>query len=261
MTRSVLLSFDVEEFDLPKEHGGSITLEEGIKISKSGLLKVLNILNQEHVPATFFCTANFANAEPALIRKLAQSGHEIACHGVDHFHPQPSDIKNSKIALEKITGQKIRGYRQPRMQKTNFTAMKKLGYLYDSSVNPAFIPGRYNNFNIPTRPYQKQGITVIPTSVATPLRIPLFWLALHLFPEKLYHLLAKTSIKKNGYFTTYFHPWEFTNLHQHSSVPKYIQHGSGAKLERKLSRLISTLKKSGYDFQTYSDYLHKSKLR
>ena len=39
----VLLSFDVEEFDLPKEHGADISLEKGIKVSKSGLLKILKI--------------------------------------------------------------------------------------------------------------------------------------------------------------------------------------------------------------------------
>ena len=35
----VLLSFDVEEFDLPREHGAEISLEEGVKVSAEGLEK------------------------------------------------------------------------------------------------------------------------------------------------------------------------------------------------------------------------------
>ena len=40
--KKVLLSFDVEEFDLPKEHGGEISLEEGVKVSAEGLEKILD---------------------------------------------------------------------------------------------------------------------------------------------------------------------------------------------------------------------------
>ena len=250
----VLLSFDVEEFDLPKEHGGNISLGEGIKVSKAGLIKVLNVLEREKVVATFFCTANFVENEPALIKKIARAGHEIACHGVDHFSPKPSDIRISKQKIEKILGAKVVGYRAPRMQPINYHKMKKLKYVYDSSVNPAFIPGRYNHLNVPRKPYKKNGIVEIPTSVATVFRVPLFWLALHLFPQKLYLLLAKMSLKKTGYFATYFHPWEFAELKKYACVPKYIKHNSGDKLEQRLENLISELKKSGCKFQTYAAY-------
>lgn len=252
----ILLSFDVEEFDLPKEHGADITLEQGIKVSKAGLLDILNILEAAHVKATFFCTGNFAKHQPALIKMIHQSGHEIACHGVDHFSPQPSDIIKAKNILETIINDAVYGYRQPRMQPINYSAMYRYGYIYDSSINPTFLPGRYNHFRVPRHPYHiKSGIIEIPTSVATPLRIPLFWLALHLFPFPLYFYLVKRSIKKSGYFTTYFHPWEFTNLALYPAIPKYIQHNSGAKLSARLKKLITKLQAAGYTFHTYSEYL------
>ena len=199
----VLLSFDVEEFDLPREHGTEISLENGIKVSKSGLLKILKILEKQNVVATFFCTANFVKAEPELIKKIASTGHEIAGHGVDHFMPKQDDVKVSKKTIEKELGIRIVGYRQPRMQAINYKVMKELGYVYDSSVNPAFIPGRYNHLDIPRKPYVRNDVLEIPTSVATVFRVPLFWLALHLFPQKLYFGLVKMSLRKTGYFATY----------------------------------------------------------
>ncbi len=252
--RVALLSFDVEEFDLPREHGVEITLNDGIKVSKEGLVKILNILKRQKVKATFFCTGNFVKAEPELIRKIFKDGHEIAGHGVDHFEPKKTDTELSKKIIEKVLGEKVIGYRQPRMQPINYEKMKELGYLYDSSVNPAFIPGRYCHFDIPRKAYNKSGIIEIPTSVATFMRMPLFWLALHLFPEWLYYLLTKMSLKKTGYFATYFHPWEFARLMDFSCVPKYIKHNSGDKLVKRLENLIIKLKKSGVEFKTYSDY-------
>lgn len=251
---AVLLSFDVEEFDLPRERGVEITLGDGINVSKVGLIRILKIIERQDIVATFFCTANFVEAEPELIRRISESGHEIACHGVDHFNPQASDIEVSKKKIEKALEKKIQGYRVPRMQAIDYKAMKSLGYLYDSSVNPAFIPGRYNHLNVPRRPYQKNGIIEIPTSVATVMRVPLFWLALHLFPQKLYLNLCKMSLKKSGYLATYFHPWEFTDLRKYPCVPKYIQYNSGKKLEKKLEKLIINLKKAGYQFKTYASY-------
>lgn len=251
---TILLSFDTEEFDLPREHGTDISIKDGVKVSKQGVLKILAILEKTNVKATFFCTANFVKAEPALIKKIAKSGHEIACHGVDHFCPKPSDVEISKSTIEKLLGHKITGYRQPRMQPIDYQKMQDLGYLYDSSVNPAFIPGRYNHLDTPRKPFKKQGIIEIPTSVATPLRIPLFWLALHLFPQKLYLMLAKSSLKKTGYFATYFHPWEFTDLSKYPCVPKYIKFGSNQVLVKKLENTIKALQKSGYTFSTYTDF-------
>lgn len=254
MSGVVLLSFDVEEFDLPREHGKDISLEKGVKVSKSGLLKILKILDRQKIAATFFCTGNFVKAEPELIKKIQQKGHEIACHGVDHFQPKPSDIEISKSIIQKVTRRKVLGYRVPRMQKISYSKMKKVGFLYDSSVNPAFIPGRYNHLDIPRKIYRKNGIIEIPTSVVTPFRIPLFWLALHIFPEKFYLLLAKISLKETGYLATYFHPWEFTDLKKYSCVPKYIQMNSGKQLEKRLEKLIVELKKSDCKFQTYAAY-------
>ncbi len=258
MKREVLLSFDIEEFDFPKERGQDITVEKGVAVSKIGAQKILKILKRQKVKATFFVTGNFAKNAPEIVKQMLADGHEVAAHGVDHFIQKKTDIKEAKTILEKITKQKIVGWRQPRMQKIDYDELSRHGYLYDSSVNPAFIPGRYNNsklgrtpFVIPTKFKQ---ILEIPASTATFLKVPLFWLALHLFPFWFYYLLVKMSLKKTGLFVTYFHPWEFTNLSNFDIVPWYIKKNSNDKLEKRLEKLIIKLKKSGCSFIHFQDY-------
>ena len=251
----VLLSFDVEEFDLPREHGMEISLEEGVRVSAAGLVRILDVLNKNNVKATFFCTGNFVRLKPDLMRRIVSDGHEVACHGVDHFDPKETDVKESKKIVEKVAGVKVVGYRQPRMGKIDYKGLKKSGYEYDSSVNPTLMPGRYNNLSVPRQLYEEGGVVEVPTSVATSARVPLFWLALHLFPEKVYYGLVKLALKKSGYFATYFHPWEFADLSGYNVVPKYIKHNSGVKLEKRLYRLIRNLKKNGYVFETYEEYV------
>ena len=121
-------------------------------------------------------------------------------------------------------------------------------------MNPAFIPGRYNHFDIPRKPFFKKGVLEIPTSVATSMRVPLFWLSLHLFPKRMYLKFAKMAVKKTGYFATYFHPWEFADeLADYKEVPGYIKKNSGDKLVEKLDFVVSGLKKQNYSFETYQE--------
>ena len=255
MKGKVLLSFDIEEFDLPRERGSEISLEEGVRVSSGGLIKILKLLKKYGVKATFFTTGNFARINPDLVLKIVEDGHEIACHGVDHFESKKSDIAESKKIIEKVAGVKVYGYRQPRMFEISYKELSRCGYKYDSSVNPAFIPGRYNHFDIPREPFYKEGILEIPASVATFMRVPLFWLALHIFPRGMYLKFAKMSVKKTGYFATYFHPWEFSDeLVSYKEVPSYIKRNSGDELVERLGFVISNLKKQGYKFETYLNF-------
>ena len=254
MRNEVLLSFDVEEFDLPREHGAEISLEEGISVSTQGLERILKMLSRTKVKATFFCTGNYAESRPDMMAKILNDGHEVACHGVDHFRPKFSDVEESKKIVEKITKVRVSGYRQPRMKKIDYIELRRCGYKYDSSVNPAYIPGRYNNSKMPRKPFVKNGVLEIPTSVATNMRVPMFWLALHIFPKRLYYRMAKMALKRDGYFATYFHPWEFAVLAEYNAVPEYIKYNSGMKLVGRLEGLIQELQKKGHEFVTYNEF-------
>lgn len=254
----VLLSFDTEEFDVPRENGVPWdTLTEGMDVSAYGTNVILDILREHDVHATFFCTGNFAMHAPELIRRILDEGHEVACHGVDHWAPKPSDVVRSKEIVERVAGQKVYGYRQPRMCEVDDDEIEKQGYLYNSSINPAFIPGHYMHLDLPRTCFYRGDVLQIPSSVSPWLRIPLFWLALHNFPEWLYFFLVKRVLKKDGYFTTYFHPWEFYPLKQHPEFKTkwIVRNNSGKQLSQRLARLISRLKRKGEEFVTYKEFV------
>lgn len=80
----ILLSFDVEEFDVPREKGLNLSMQSGVEISKIGFKKILDILAKNEVKATMFCTSNFVENASVLINRAMVEGHEIASHGVDH---------------------------------------------------------------------------------------------------------------------------------------------------------------------------------
>ena len=252
----ILLSFDTEEFDLPREHGVNYPIEEGMKISIDGTNRVLDILKRTRAKATFFCTGNFAKRAPEVMKRIVDEGHEVACHGVDHWRPKPTDVQESKRILEKITGQKVYGYRQPRMFSVDNGDLVTTEYLYNSSINPAFIPGRYMHLATPRTPFVKEGVLQIPASVTPFVRFPLFWLSFRNLPESLYFSMVRQVLKHDGLFVTYSHPWEFHNLEQYPElkIPYIVRHNSGDVVSNRLERFIRTFKKQGEKFGTYTEY-------
>lgn len=254
----ILLSFDIEEFDVPREHGVDYSLEEGMNVSVEGTNVILDILKRNDVRATLFCTANFAINAPKTMKRILNEGHEVASHGVDHFEPKETDFAKSKEILEKITNTKIMGYRQPRMFPVKDCEIRRVGYAYNSSLNPAFIPGRYMNLNIPRTYFEKDGVVQIPASVTPTVRFPLFWLSLHNLPENIYHRMVRRTLKKDNYFTTYFHPWEFYELNNHPEfkMPFIIKRNSGQKMAQRLDHLIKMLKDRNHTFITYAEFVN-----
>jgi peptidoglycan/xylan/chitin deacetylase (PgdA/CDA1 family) len=137
----------------------------------------------------------------------------------------------------------------------------KAGLEYNSSLNPACIPGRYIHLTTPRTWFMKEGVMQIPASVTPIIRFPLFWLALHNLPEALYHMMTDRVLKHDGYFVTYFHPWEFYELKQHPEfkMPFIIKNHSGQQMTARLDRLIKHLKNKGHEFITYSEFVDRNK--
>lgn len=245
----IALSFDVEEFDLPLEYGQTISVDEQLEIGYKGLLALMPLLQQPYLQTTLFTTAFFASHFPNEMRQLAEQ-HEIASHTYYHTRFEVEDLYTSRIKLEEITGKKVEGLRMPRMRSVETKDVKAAGYRYSSSINPTWIPGRYNNLRFPRKPFQQDGILQVPTSVTPLLRIPLFWLAFKNMPYNFYKRLLLYTLKNDGSALLYFHPWEFTDLSAYA-LPKYVKKDSGPVLLEKLTRLINDLSTEG-DFCSLS---------
>ena len=256
-TPTILLTFDVEEFDLPLEFKQEISVNMQMQIGKNGLDVITNLLNEHAINCTLFTTGSFAQTYPQAIKDLSAQ-HEIASHSLYHSQFKTTDLAQSKLVLQNITGQSIEGFRMPRMKEVNTEDLKAAGFTYDASINPTILPGRYNNLHLPRVFYNDNNILRMPGSVTPNLRIPLFWLSFKNFPYKLFFTLAMQTLTKDGYLSLYFHPWEFTDISSFK-LPFYIKKSSGTALKEKLNQLIIDLKKVA-TFSPVKDYIKERDL-
>lgn len=252
MKAYTLLSFDVEEFDMPLEYNHDISQNEQMEVGKKGLDALIPLWEKYNLNTTLFTTANFAHTFPDSIKALAAK-HEIASHTFYHSDFINEHLLQSRLLLEKISGSKVTGLRMPRMRKVEMDEVINAGYLYDSSINPTFLPGRYNNFHLPRTVYRDDNMVRMPASVSPVVRLPLFWLGFKNYPYWLFLKLCKQTLQKDGYLCLYFHPWEFTDIDKYN-MPSYTKKPNGKKLLQRLERLINDLSKYS-DFITMQDYL------
>lgn len=254
----ILLSFDIEEFDMPFEYGKTISFEDQIDISIQGTTVILDLLEKHQIMATFFSTVVFAENAPEIMHRIVSNGHEVASHSYYHSDFKVQHLKESREKLEKITNLKVIGYRMPRMQPVDEKEIFKAGYVYNSSLNPTYLPGRYNNF-FKSRTYFKQdGVWQIPASVSPIIRFPLFWLSFHNLPLWLYKILSKSTLRKDKYLNLYFHPWEFTDLKDKDrfGFPGYVSKNSGKAMKYRFENLIVWMKKKKYSFHSTRDLIN-----
>ena len=251
----IYLSFDIEEFDMPKEYGYDIAFERQIAISRKGLTAILDLLKKHQMRATFFSTVVFAQQVPDLINRLIEEGHELASHTYYHSDFENEHLKRSKEALEQQFVVTVEGLRMPRMLEVSAEEVKKAGYRYNSSVNPTFLPGRYNKLHVPKRFFNENGLWQIPAAVSW-FRFPLFWLSFHNLPLWLYRFLLKRSVKSIGYAALYFHPWEFTDLHQKEfNFPAYVMRNSGEKMIARFDSLLTFIKQQEWKTGLYKEMI------
>jgi polysaccharide deacetylase family protein (PEP-CTERM system associated) len=112
------------------------------------VLRVLDLFAEADVKATFFTLGWVAQRNGALIRRIADAGHEIASHGWDHARvfsldrkSFADDIARARTALEDAGGMPVTGYRAPsfsidRRTPWAYEVLAEQGYAYSSSVAP-----------------------------------------------------------------------------------------------------------------------------
>ena len=109
---------------------------------------VLNLFDQAQVKATFVTLGWVAERFPALIRRIAEQGHEVASHGWDHRRVFTmdaaafrADLHRARTTIEQAGGVAVSGYRAPSFsidQRTPWAheVLAEEGYGYSSSVAP-----------------------------------------------------------------------------------------------------------------------------
>lgn len=122
--------------------------------------RVLDLFDEAGVKATFFTLGWVAARHSALIRRIADAGHELASHGWDHrrvFTLTESafraDLERARDAIEQAGGRRVTGYRAPSFSIDARTpwahpVLADQGYAYSSSVAPI----RHDHYGWPESP-------------------------------------------------------------------------------------------------------------
>ncbi len=108
-----------------------------------GLPRILELLAEHAITATFYVPGWTADRHPHTIRGLVEAGHEIGHHGYLHLRPdqispslQRSELERGLRALEASAGVRPAGYRSPAWELTPQTLalLVEYGFAFDSSA-------------------------------------------------------------------------------------------------------------------------------
>jgi polysaccharide deacetylase family protein (PEP-CTERM system associated) len=118
---------------------------------------LLDLLDEAGCKATFFTLGWVAEQHPEVVRRVADRGHEVACHSLRHrlvYEMSPEefreDTRAAKDLLENLSGTPVHGYRAPSFSivDNSFWALEvlaELGFTYDSSIFPV----KHADYGIP----------------------------------------------------------------------------------------------------------------
>jgi polysaccharide deacetylase family protein (PEP-CTERM system associated) len=131
--------------------------------------RLLDLLEEHKVRGTFFVLGWIAERHTALVRRIAERGHEVASHGMTHqlvFSQHPDvfrrETRDSKRLLEDLIQAPVIGYRAATYSITRqslwaLDILHEEGFLYDSSIFPI----RHDRYGIPDA-------KTVPHRLATP---------------------------------------------------------------------------------------------
>ena len=191
-----------------------------------GLNKLLELLDRHQVRGTFFILGWVADHQPALVRRIAELGHELGSHSYAHqlvyrqtVQEFRDDVRRSREVIEQATGQRVTIYRAPSFSivRDSLWALEVLveeGFTIDSSIFPIW-HDRYGIPDAETNPCEMRNragtIVEFPPTVweLGRLRMPVGGGGyLRIFPELVTRVGLNAVARAGRPFQIYVHPWE-----------------------------------------------------
>ena len=188
----------------------------------------LDMLDEEGVKVTFFCVAEIAAENAAILREILRRGHALGCHGLDHellteksLEQFIEETREAKAMIEAAAGAPVTGYRAScfTMERDKLDAIRDLGFTYDSSKIRFAQHPLYRNLDLIGFEQPEDLVYVerdfseyeIPTLELFGYSIPISGGGyLRLFPYWLLKILLRIYARKPENFTIYVHPFELT---------------------------------------------------
>jgi polysaccharide deacetylase family protein (PEP-CTERM system associated) len=219
---------------------------------------ILSRFTDSGTKATFFTLGWVAQKYPEVVRRIADAGHEIASHGMQHtrvwqqsrdeFH---EDVVSTRKLLEDVSGQPVIGYRAASWSIDGRTpwaydVLAEAGYRYSSSIYPI----AHDHFGDPDAPIAPHtvgnaGLLEIPASTARVFgrNIPAAGGGyFRLFPLWFSKLLIHRIEAAERPYVFYFHPWEIDpdqpRIKDISTKSRFRHYVNLGKFESRLSRML-----------------------
>jgi peptidoglycan/xylan/chitin deacetylase (PgdA/CDA1 family) len=140
-------TFDVDAespilFEHPEAAGWLDVMTHQAYGPRTGLPRILRVLEHQAVRATFFVPGYTAERWPDAIKAIRDAGHEIACHGFLHEGSRGADEATEERrlirALEALDGFDVKpiGYRAPNWEVSHAlpAVLARHGFRYESSL-------------------------------------------------------------------------------------------------------------------------------
>lgn len=257
------LSVDVEDWFQVGAFEKTIAREDWDRLDRrveANTDRVLALFEAARVKATFFTLGWVAKRHPALIRRIAEAGHEIASHGWDHVRVFTmdaarfrDDLARTRAVLEDASGSAVIGYRAPSFsidQRTPWAhpVLAEAGYRYSSSIAP-IAHDHYGWAEAPRgpfRPVTDADLIELPITIARVAgrEVTAGGGFFRLLPNAITDRAVRAANAAERAAIFYFHPWEIDpgqprvrNAPLRSRLRHYARLGT---MEGKLDRLIRT---------------------
>jgi polysaccharide deacetylase family protein (PEP-CTERM system associated) len=239
---------------------------------------ILELLEEKRVHGTFFILGWVAEKSPHLVRRIAEAGHEIACHGFSHqlIYRQTQatfreETLRAKHFLEDVIGKAVTGYRAASFSITReslwaLDVLIDAGFEYDSSVFPI----RHDRYGIPgaspepgkiVAPSQRS-LVEFPMSAAKfcGVQVPVSGGGyFRILPYWMTRAGLKQINERSGRpFTFYLHPWEVDPGQPRVKVSAFSRFRHYTNLDKCEARLRRVL--GDFSFATMHEVLEHSGL-
>ena len=208
---------------------------KGFRGVEQGLPKLLDLLAELRISATFFTTGDVARKYPGAVEAVLGGGHELGCHGMSHTaftsmtrEQARDEIFESAAILRAFAP--VTSFRAPNLllPPAYLALLERAAFTLDSSA-ARYKRAPRDDGTMPTR------LTRVPASVTSSvLRLP------RLLRDAYLSALASPVV-------LFVHPWEFVDL-RHTRLRLDCRFNTGEIARRRVREVLRTFAARGARF-------------
>lgn len=262
------LSIDVDSVASHLEGYGFERSTDDGSAYRLAIPRAMEVFEGLRARATFFLVAEEAARHANTVREIVRRGHEVASHSMTHRLPfadlgderAEHEVIGSKLLLEKLSGQRVDGFRAPSWDAGDdlLDRVAAAGYTYDASAFPSILlpllrrsiasrssdgrtrssAGNWDGVFGPTEPHlvKDRGVWEVPICTTPIARLPYYHTLRFILPPPAFRLLGAWARTRSGPVTYQFHAADFLGRKEDDLDARISRHpGMNRGLTEKLA--------------------------